>query len=109
MRRKFTEAQKRIVAARYEWKCAACDQPLPAAFQVDHINPLWKGGPDTLDNAQPLDATCHAAKTQREGIERAARKRRLREQMMACTAHRPPFECLGCGRICSPYFAHRCP
>lgn len=103
MRRTVTEAQKRLVAASQGWRCAHCDQLLGAAFEVDHRQPLWDGGTDDIENLQALDASCHAAKTQAEAIERA-RRRRVR------LAHgvRFPLSCLGCGAVTSPYFQHRC-
>jgi Zn finger protein HypA/HybF involved in hydrogenase expression len=73
--RTFTEAQKRIVAARQSWRCSSCEHLLSSAFQVDHTRPLWDGGADSLDNAKCLCPNCHSIKTQTEGIERAKRKR----------------------------------
>lgn len=35
----------------------------PAAFVVDHIVPLNKGGPDTLDNKQAAHRACNRAKS----------------------------------------------
>jgi 5-methylcytosine-specific restriction endonuclease McrA len=102
IKRTLTSAQKKVVAASFGWKCAACGELLPASFHVDHVVPLWDGGDDTLDNCQPLCPDHHADKTQREAIERAERKRRI------LRARVPVLECAGCGVICSPYFAHRC-
>ena len=107
IRRTLTPAQKKIVAASYGWRCAVCDVILPASFHVDHILPLWDGGEDTLDNCQSLCPDDHAAKTQREAIEKAERKRRL--QLASRRARRrPPLECTGCGVVCAPYFVHTC-
>jgi 5-methylcytosine-specific restriction protein A len=36
------------------------------ATEVDHIIPLFKGGPDTEDNLQPLCFECHKIKTATE-------------------------------------------
>ena len=46
------------------YTCQRCGRP---GFEVDHIRPIWKGGP-TLDtaNLQVLDRGCHIAKTRRE-------------------------------------------
>lgn len=105
MKRKLTEAQKRIVAATYGWRCARCDTTLASTYHVDHIVPLWEGGADTPEQCQPLCVGCHAIKTQRESIRRAERKRRMRGvRGRRC----PPLECTGCGVVFSPYFAHRC-
>lgn len=111
MKRRLTDAQKRTVAAAYGWKCAVCNKPLPAAYQVDHIIPLWDGGEDEPWQCQPLCPDDHAAKTQREAIERAQRKRRLKQaaQQAIQKRRRPPLECCGCGHVVSPYFSHACP
>lgn len=106
MQRSVSEATKRIVAASYGWRCADCGELLDSTFQTDHIVPLHKGGSNEVDNLQPLCAApCHARKTQREAIERAERKRRMRE---SAVSHRPPLECTGCGAILSPHFSHTC-
>jgi 5-methylcytosine-specific restriction protein A len=46
-------------------ECAASGV-VAAATVVDHIVPLSAGGTDAMSNLQPLCATCHNAKTQRE-------------------------------------------
>ena len=74
-KRSFTEAQKKIIAARQRWACSACGETLSAAYQVDHTVPLWAGGADDADNATALCANCHAVKTQSEAVERAKRRR----------------------------------
>lgn len=66
----LSAAVMRQVAAAQRWECRACATLLPAAFQIDHVNPLWAGGADSLDNLQALCANCHADKTQREAITR---------------------------------------
>jgi len=58
------------VAAAQRWRCRACDQLLPAAFEIDHSTPLWAGGADSLANLQALCPNCHATKTQTEAISR---------------------------------------
>ena len=104
--RRLTEAQKRIVAARADWRCEACKQVLGSQFQCDHVIPLWDGGADCIENCQALCPNCHAHKTQTESVRRAERKRRLRETSR--DQRRPPLECTGCGIVFSPYFSHRC-
>ena len=42
------------------------------AMIVDHVVPLWKGGPDTDENKQSLCFDCHDAKTASEAAERLA-------------------------------------
>lgn len=73
-RQNFSGPAGKIVAARQGWRCSGCSMLLPAAYQVDHTVPLWSGGADDPDtNATAMCANCHAAKTQREAIERAHR------------------------------------
>ena len=80
-KRSWSADDKRFVGARAGWKCESCVCVLPAAFEIDHVNPLEDGGLDCIDsNAQALCPSCHATKTQRERrirVERAAK--RLRE------------------------------
>ena len=45
------------------------------AVEVDHIVPLEDGGTDSLDNLRPLCKQHHEAKTKREAIDRAYRRR----------------------------------
>lgn len=78
--RSFRDGHKRIVAARQQWRCAKCDTLLQSSFQVDHIIPLFRGGEDSISNAECLCACCHAQKTQLEQIERHAESRRRREE-----------------------------
>lgn len=67
--------------------CAACLKPSPkwpngrftAAEEVDHIVPLWKGGPEDESNLQGLCAgkrdptlNCHGDKSRLEEAERRA-------------------------------------
>ena len=40
------------------------------AEEVDHITPLWKGGPDTSENLQSLCREHHKAKTAEENSAR---------------------------------------
>lgn len=62
---------QKIVGARQLWRCAKCDCLLPSSYEVDHVQPLWDGGPDCYEtNAQALCPTCHANKTQLESIDR---------------------------------------
>ena len=65
--RRVTESVKKRVAASQAWKCAACAEVLQATYQIDHRQPLWRGGSNEPDNLQALCPNCHAAKTQIEG------------------------------------------
>ena len=110
MRRKLTEPEKKRVAAAQLWRCAACDDVLPAAYQIDHKVPLADGGRDHVDNAQALCPNCHADKTQREAIERHAaaaavyseREDVRRGEQWVCTT------CFRRRPVTSPWEAHVC-
>jgi cytochrome c553 len=71
LRRTFTEAVKKQIAAKQQWVCSVCSSVLSSTYQVDHSIPLWKHGLDSPENATAMCAGCHAKKTQNEGIERA--------------------------------------
>lgn len=66
VKRRVSEAQKRIVASRQDWKCAMCDISLPSCFEVDHSIPLFCGGNNELSNLKALCRNCHGNKTQKE-------------------------------------------
>jgi len=95
MRRTLTESQKKRVAASNGWRCGVCSSLLNATYQIDHIVPLWQGGPDTIDNCQSLCSGCHAWKTQEEAIQRSTKRIRS-------------MRCSVCGEAASPYFLHKC-
>jgi len=67
-KRNVTNAMKKIVGAKYEWKCAGCKSILDEGYQVDHIIPLFKNGTNDIDNLQPLCGTCHNKKSIRERV-----------------------------------------
>ena len=71
MRRRITEPEKKVVAARQGWRCSHCNELLQATYQVDHTVALCNGGEDTLSNLTAMCVSCHATKTQWEHIERA--------------------------------------
>jgi 5-methylcytosine-specific restriction protein A len=54
--------------------CVSCQAKgkVAAAIEVDHIIPLWRGGPDERNNKQGLCIPCHQAKTKRERSNRIA-------------------------------------
>ena len=66
----FSPHIKKLVRERANWTCElpGCDA---SAIDVDHIIPLWRGGTNTLDNAQLLCKKHHAAKTAKEAPERS--------------------------------------
>ncbi len=74
VRRTIGAAESKRIAAGQRWKCNACGELLPSAYEIDHIVALADGGSDVVDagNLQALCPNCHADKTQRERITRAA-------------------------------------
>lgn len=118
-RRTFTEAVKRQIAARQQWRCSACEMVLPSSFQVDHTKPLWMGGADTPSNSTAMCPTCHSLKTQNEEIERrrrdreraarlARRKRREAERAARVPVKPGVSECVFCKRHFYSLFKHSC-
>ena len=102
-RRRLTAHQKRIVAARSEWRCARCGEMLDETYEIDHVVALSLGGDDTVENCEALHAKCHREKTLRDEIERIERNRRAK-----LAGRRPPLKCEGCGLVVSPFFLHKC-
>lgn len=102
-RRLVSEATKKQVAAGQAWRCAGCDQLLPASFQVDHVMPLSVGGSNEPDNLAALCPNCHAKKTQEE--DERVRAFRLAVEDTAGTS---AAACWHCGGFYSKYFTHRC-
>jgi 5-methylcytosine-specific restriction endonuclease McrA len=46
------------------FRCAVCGKI--AHMTMDHIIPMWRGGPNWLWNTQPLCISCHREKTAEE-------------------------------------------
>ena len=75
MLRNVTESQKRRVAGRQRFSCAASVQdyqcPLKgepfdeSGYEIDHIIEVTHGGSNDLDNLQLLCPCCHSVKTKR--------------------------------------------
>jgi len=57
---------KRMVAAKQQWLCGNCKKVLQAAFEVDHIIALSRGGTNQESNLVALCRDCHGEKTFRE-------------------------------------------
>lgn len=61
--RPYTEDQ---VFAKTRGHCHICRRPVErASFQIDHLLPIARGGPDTLDNVAPAHAECNRRKSAR--------------------------------------------
>ena len=66
----LTEPQRRAIAIRQGWKCNMCRCDL-IEYDVDHIEPLCRGGQDEDANRQAVCVACHRQKTDRERVARA--------------------------------------
>lgn len=62
-KRNVTEATKKLVAARQQWLCGICKATLDETYEIDHINPLYKGGTNDPNNLMAIDPICHRKKT----------------------------------------------
>ena len=103
-RRLVTTAVGKMVAARQAWRCQTCNVVLPSAYEIDHVEPLWRRGGDNIHNLQALCPNCHAIKTQRESVERieAARTRAKTAQYDTREdkyLSKDAVMCVGCGRV----------
>ena len=65
-----TRDRHRRIIAQGKPPCHWCGEPIdydaertdPNAFEVDHVHPLSRGGPDTLDNKVPSHRRCNGVK-----------------------------------------------
>jgi 5-methylcytosine-specific restriction endonuclease McrA len=57
----FTAKEFEELCERYGNRCLSCGST-GVVLEVDHIVPLTRGGPDDIDNIQPLCGTCNRSK-----------------------------------------------
>jgi 5-methylcytosine-specific restriction enzyme A len=69
--RKVSDSLKKYVAANQKWKCNMCNNLLEATYEVDHINPLYKGGSNEFNNLQALCRNCHGKKTMDDRLKKS--------------------------------------
>ena len=92
---------KEIVCERQNNQCNGCGDLLECTREVDHRNPLWRGGSNSLNNLQALCPNCHARKSR---VEQQAIPRRY------AGSPAPSYrKCPLCEDIVSAYFPHACP
>ena len=59
-RKKLTKAERQAVYDKMEGHCAYCGCEISLqTMRVDHIVPLRKGGPDTMDHMWPACRSCN--------------------------------------------------
>lgn len=83
-RAEFTKATKAQAFLRANGKCERCGVKLRAGgVFYDHVIAASNGGGNDLDNAACLCKTCHAEKTEKLDIPRAAKTERMRAKHVA--------------------------
>lgn len=61
---KFSAKDWVALKARYDYRCLCCGKQEPEIkLTVDHVIPYSKGGPNTIDNIQPLCQGCNSIKS----------------------------------------------
>lgn len=62
-RRKWTKEERKQIFQKYKGHCAYCGLPISIQeMQVDHIVALKRGGPDSIENANPACRMCNKYK-----------------------------------------------
>jgi len=89
MLRKVTESQKKRVAGRQRYTCAASvpeytcpmkGEPFDeSGYEIDHIKELRDGGTNDLSNLQALCIMCHRVKTSRMTTAMTKKERGIEE------------------------------
>lgn len=62
-RRKWTKEERKQIFQKYKGHCAYCGLPITIQeMQIDHIVALKRGGPDSIENANPACRMCNKYK-----------------------------------------------
>lgn len=62
----WTPEEWELIKAMYENTCLCCGRKEPEiSLEFDHIIPLSIGGPNTIENCQPLCKSCNSSKSDR--------------------------------------------
>ena len=67
--RQVPRTVKLHVAAKQQWRCYDCKEPLEAIFELDHPVPLHRFGTNSTSNLAAKCSTCHSKKSARERLE----------------------------------------
>jgi hypothetical protein len=76
-RREWTAGERRTILERQKCLCPGCGDKLDK-YEIDHINPLCRGGTNDVSNLQAICPPCHSGKTQ---IEQQDTGRMIESQM----------------------------
>jgi len=71
-RKPISKIVERQLLADQLYRCKQCNTTLPSTWEVDHIQPLHRGGDNHYRNLQVLCPHCHGVKTQRERLAQSA-------------------------------------
>lgn len=52
----FSKKTRQEVFEKFAGKCAYTGTDLKEDWQIDHVYPVWAGGPNTIDNLYPCQA-----------------------------------------------------
>lgn len=98
MQRKVSDSQKKRVAGRQRYRCAASisnykcplnGEPFDeSGYEIDHIQELRDGGSNDISNLQALCPMCHRVKTSRKTSEIGVLSSRV-EQTLVSEDHLP--------------------
>jgi hypothetical protein len=102
MGKQLTPGLKLAIAHQFKFHCYRCGCAVGLGFEIDHLQPQWADGPNSLDNLQLLCGSCHNIKSRVEHqYRRQYRQRPLR---------RSERHCWFCQQVISCYFAttHMC-
>jgi 5-methylcytosine-specific restriction endonuclease McrA len=59
----YTPEEWRLLVQKYNYKCLCCGKREPEIkLSVDHVIPISKGGPNVIQNIQPLCFPCNSRK-----------------------------------------------
>ena len=74
---RLTNATKKTIAARQQWKCQTCSSMLEATYEIDHVLAKCKGGTNEENNLQALCPNCHRQKTRKDIAKPVAKKAKI--------------------------------
>ena len=74
-RKALTRATRKLVYKKYGGHCAYCGKQIPyEEMQVDHVQPIYRGGTNDVDNLLP---SCHPCNFYKDSMELEEFRKRL--------------------------------